>query len=69
MLQPSLASSFIVSSSSTPSATTFSWRLWARSMVERTMNASPVLEAIRATNVRSIFSSFTGSSFRYTSDE
>ncbi len=58
-----------VSSSSTPSATTSSPRECARSTVHRTISASSVSTASRATNDRSIFSSLTGSRRRCTRDE
>ena len=61
MSQPSARSSASVASSSTPSATTFKPRPWARPTVDRTMCMSWALAVSSMTKVRSIFSDFSGS--------
>jgi hypothetical protein len=54
----------MVTASSTPSATTRMPRLWARSMIERTITASSSTVAMQATNDRSALISVTGSCCR-----
>ena len=54
---------------STPSATTFRPRLWARSMVDRTITSSSLFSSIDNTNERSILISSTGICRKRDSDE